>query len=190
MTIQLIAGLGNPGAKYDKTRHNAGFWFVDELARRYNASFNLEKRFSGEVCRIVVKNQTIWLIKPTTFMNLSGLAVRQLADFYRIPVEQVLIAHDELDLNAGIVRLKHSGGHGGHNGLRDLHAHMTKDYWRLRLGIGHPGDKNKVHDYVLSAPSLNDSIAITNAIDAAADCIELITTGDMQNAMQQLHSRT
>lgn len=186
--IQLIVGLGNPGRQYDKTRHNAGFWFVDELARRYSSNFRLESRFSGEVCKANIEGHTVWLLKPTTFMNNSGLATRQLASFYKIPVENIVIVHDELDLSAGIVRLKFSGGHGGHNGLRDLHAHMTKDYWRLRLGIGHPGDRNKVVDYVLSRPSKDDDIEISRGIDRAADCIKMMLEGDMQKAMNQLHT--
>ncbi len=187
--IRLIAGLGNPGSQYDKTRHNAGFWFVDELARRYSGQFSAEKRFSGDVCKLQVGTNTVWLIKPTTFMNRSGLAVRQLADFYRIPVEQILVAHDELDIPAGELRLKQAGGHGGHNGLRDCHVHLSANYWRLRLGVGHPGDKSKVVDYVLSRPSAEDEIVIMRAIDDAADQIELILQGEMQKAMQALHSR-
>ena len=189
MPIRLIVGLGNPGSQYDKTRHNAGFWFVDELARRYSGKFAAEKRFSGEACKLQAGSQTVWLLKPTTFMNRSGLAVSQLANFYQIPVEQILVAHDELDIPAGDVRLKQAGGHGGHNGLRDIHAHMTANYWRLRLGIGHPGDRNKVVDYVLSRPSVDDEIMITRAIDTAADQIGLILSGEMQQAMQKLHSR-
>ena len=187
--IQLIVGLGNPGRKYDKTRHNAGFWFVDELARRYSASFKLESRFSGEVSKANIEGHTVWLLKPTTFMNKSGLAARQLASFYKIPVENILIAHDELDLSPGTVRLKLSGGHGGHNGLRDLHAHLSKEYWRLRIGVGHPGDRNKVVDYVLSQTSKNDAIEISRAIDRATDCIQLILAGEMQKAMNQLHTK-
>lgn len=187
--ISLIAGLGNPGSKYDKTRHNAGFWFVDELARRYSGHFSTEKRFSGEVCKIHIGAASVWLIKPTTFMNRSGLAVRQLADFYRIPVEQILVAHDELDIDAGALRLKQGGGHGGHNGLRDIHAHMGKEYWRLRVGIGHPGDRNKVVDYVLSRPSAEDETLVMRALDNAADQIEQIVQGEMQKAMQVLHTR-
>ena len=187
--IRLIVGLGNPGSQYDKTRHNAGFWFVDELARRYSGRLASEKRFSGEACKLQVGNHTVWLLKPMTFMNRSGLAVSQLANFYQIPVEQILVAHDELDIPAGDVRLKQAGGHGGHNGLRDIHAHMTANYWRLRLGIGHPGDRNQVVDYVLSRPSVDDEIMITRAIDTAADQIGLILSGEMQQAMQKLHSR-
>jgi PTH1 family peptidyl-tRNA hydrolase len=187
--IRLIAGLGNPGSQYDKTRHNAGFWFVDELARRYSGQFSSEKRFSGDVCKLQVGSHAVWLIKPMTFMNRSGLAVRQLADFYRIPVEQILVVHDELDIPAGDVRLKQGGGHGGHNGLRDCHAHLGADYWRLRLGIGHPGDRNKVVDYVLSRPSQDDEIVIMRAIDTAAEQIGLILQGETQKAMQALHTR-
>ncbi|MDD5393770.1 MAG: aminoacyl-tRNA hydrolase [Thiothrix sp.] len=187
--IRLIAGLGNPGSQYDKTRHNAGFWFVDELARRFSGKFAAEKRFSGDVCKLQVGSQTVWLIKPMTFMNRSGLAVRQLSNFYQIPVEQILVAHDELDIPVGDARLKQAGGHGGHNGLRDLHAHLGANYWRLRLGVGHPGDRTQVVDYVLSRPSVDDEILIARAIDQAADQIELILQGEMQKAMNALHTR-
>lgn len=187
--IRLIVGLGNPGAQYDKTRHNAGFWFVDELANRYAGRFAAEKRFSGEVCKLQVDSHSVWLLKPTTFMNRSGLAVRCLADFYQIAVGQVLVAHDELDIAAGDLRLKQAGGHGGHNGLRDIHAHMGADYWRLRLGVGHPGDRNKVVDYVLSRPSAEDEAVIQRAIGVAADHIGLVLSGEMQKAMQALHTR-
>ena len=188
-SIRLIAGLGNPGGQYDKTRHNAGFWFVDELAKRYSGAFAAEKRFSGEVCKITLGAYNVWLIKPQTYMNRSGLAVQQLAHFYQIPVEQILVAHDELDIPAGDIRLKQAGGHGGHNGLRDLHAHFGANYWRLRIGIGHPGDRNKVVDYVLSRPSLEDDIVIRRAIDVGCDNSELIVKGEMQKAMQALHTR-
>ena len=188
--IRLIAGLGNPGSQYDKTRHNAGFWFVDELARRYSGKFAAEKRFSADICKLQVGSQTVWLIKPQTFMNRSGIAVQQLAHFYQIPVEQILVAHDELDIAPGDVRLKQAGGHGGHNGLRDLHAHLSANYWRLRLGIGHPGDRNKVVDYVLSRPSQDDEIVIMRAIDQADDQIGLILQGEMAKAMQALHTRS
>lgn len=187
--IQLIVGLGNPGRQYDKTRHNAGFWFVNELARRYSASFKLESRFSGEVSKAIIEGHTVWLLKPTTFMNKSGLAARQLASFYKIPVENILVVHDELDLSPGVMRLKLSGGHGGHNGLRDLHAHITKEYWRLRVGVGHPGDRNKVVNYVLSPATKEDAVNILQGIDRAADCIQLILEGELQRAMNQLHTK-
>ncbi|HHL18434.1 MAG TPA: aminoacyl-tRNA hydrolase [Thiothrix sp.] len=186
--IQLIVGLGNPGQKYTNTRHNAGFWFVDALARRTNVSFKSEAKFSGEVCKLQLKGQAFWLLKPTTFMNRSGLAVKQLSSFYKIPVEHILVVHDELDLNPGTVRLKSAGGHGGHNGLRDIHAHMGKTYQRLRIGIGHPGDRSKVVDFVLGNPSLDDSIDIERGIDAAIDIIDLVVIGELQKAMHRLHS--
>lgn len=186
--IQLIVGLGNPGQKYTKTRHNAGFWFVDALASHANVIFRSESKFSGEVCKIPFDNQAVWLLKPTTFMNRSGLAVKQLSSFYKIPIENILIVHDELDLNSGTARLKSAGGHGGHNGLRDIHAHMGKTYQRLRIGIGHPGDRRQVVDYVLGNPSLNDSIDIERSIDAAIDVIDLVIIGEMQKAMHRLHS--
>jgi PTH1 family peptidyl-tRNA hydrolase len=188
-SIRLIAGLGNPGSQYDQTRHNAGFWFVDELAKQYNGKFATEKRFSGEVAKIQIGTNTVWLLKPMTFMNRSGLAVQQLASFYQIPVEEILIAHDELDIAPGEIRLKQAGGHGGHNGLRDIHAHLTANYWRLRIGIGHPGDRNKVVDYVLSRPSAIDGVEIQYAIELGCKQIELIVQGEAQKAMQALHTR-
>lgn len=187
--IRLIAGLGNPGSNYDKTRHNAGFWFIEELASRYGGQFAPEKRFSGEACRIQIQGEAIWLLKPMLFMNRSGLSVRQLADFYRIPVTQLLVAHDELDLVVGDIRLKQGGGHGGHNGLRDIHAHLSADYWRLRIGIGHPGDRNLVTNYVLAPPSKADESLIMQAIDRAADQVGMWIQGDLQKAMNELHRK-
>lgn len=187
--IKLIAGLGNPGAKYDGTRHNAGFWLLDEIARRYNGIFKTESRFSGECCKVDIAANAVWLLKPSTFMNRSGLSVKQLSSFFKIPPSEILIAHDELDILPGVVRLKSGGGHGGHNGLRDLHAQIGKEYWRLRLGIGHPGDAKKVADYVLSRPSASDEIEIRRGIDLAADEIEGIVLGDMQKVMNRLHTK-
>ena len=187
--IKLITGLGNPGSKYDKTRHNAGFWFVDELARRYNGIFKVESRFSGECCKVTIAGTTVWLLKPSTFMNRSGLSVKQLSSFFKISPNEILIAHDELDILPGVVRLKHSGGHGGHNGLRDLHAQIGKEYWRLRLGVGHPGSAKDVADYVLSRPSASDEVEIRRTIDASADEIERIVSGDMQKVMNTLHTK-
>jgi len=186
--IQLIIGLGNPGDKYSKTRHNAGFWFIDALADKYGASFKTETKFSGELAKANIGGQAVWLLKPSTFMNRSGLAAHQITQFYKIPTENILVAYDELDLPAGIVRLKKSGGHGGHNGLRDMHAQITKEYLRLRLGIGHPGDSKKVADYVLSRPNQNDEIAIVNAIDRSLEVIPQIIAGDNQKAMNSLHT--
>ena len=188
MAISLIIGLGNPGDKYSKTRHNAGFWFIDELASRYGASFKAESKFSGEVAKASIEGQSVWLLKPSTFMNRSGLAAHQISSFYKIPVGEVLVAYDELDLPAGTVRLKKSGGHGGHNGLRDLHTQISKEYMRLRFGIGHPGDRNKVADYVLSRPNQNDEIEISNAIDRALDVMDKIISSDNDKAMNILHT--
>ena len=187
--IRLIVGLGNPGSKYDATRHNAGFWFVDEIARQQGVLFRSESKFYGEVCRVTIDAQDVWLLKPTTFMNRSGQSTAAIAKFYKIPVDEILVAHDELDIPAGDARWKLSGGHGGHNGLRDIIAHLGKDYWRLRLGVDHPGDRNKVVDYVLSAPSRDDSIEITNAIASAIDSLAFLVKGDGQKAMNQLHSK-
>ena len=186
--IQLIIGLGNPGDKYSKTRHNAGFWFIDALAEKYGTSFKSETKFSGEVAKANIDGQVVWLLKPSTFMNRSGLSAHQITQFYKIPTENILVAYDELDLPVGTARLKQSGGHGGHNGLRDLHAQITKDYLRLRLGIGHPGDSKKVADYVLSKPNQNDEISIINAIDRSLEVISEVISGDIQKAMNSLHT--
>ena len=192
MSITLIIGLGNPGDKYAKTRHNVGFWFIDELANHYGASFKAETKFSGEVAKVNIEglsgNHSVWLLKPSTFMNRSGLAAHQISSFYKIPVDQVLVAYDELDLPVGTVRLKVGGGHGGHNGLRDLHAQISKEYTRLRFGIGHPGDSRKVADYVLSRPSQDDEISIQNAIDKSIAEIDKIISGDTQKVMNTLHT--
>lgn len=188
-TIRLITGLGNPGSKYDKTRHNAGFWFVDELAKRFNGRLLPEKRFSGEACKVEIAGHTVWLLKPMLFMNRSGLSVQQLSGFFRIPAEEILIAHDELDIAPGVMRLKKGGGHGGHNGLRDIHAQIGKEYWRLRIGIGHPGDSRLVTNYVLGAPSRSDEELIMNGIYDAADQVERIVSGETQKAMNDLHRR-
>ncbi|MEE9351440.1 MAG: aminoacyl-tRNA hydrolase [Thiotrichaceae bacterium] len=186
--VQLIVGLGNPGAKYSKTRHNAGFWFVEALANTVSASFRVENKFSGEACKIDIAGGSVWLLKPTTFMNRSGLSVKQISSFYKIPVNSILVVHDELDLPPGTARLKEGGGHGGHNGLRDIHAHLGKEYKRLRLGVGHPGDRNKVVDYVLSQVNTGDEIEIRNSIDNALDVIDWVVGGDLQKAMNRLHS--
>ncbi len=187
--IKLIVGLGNPGQQYSKTRHNAGFWFIDALADKYDSSFKAETKFSGEVAKSNINGHSVWLLKPSTFMNRSGLAVHQLSKFYKISAEEVLVAYDELDLPVGTIRLKQAGGHGGHNGLRDLHAQISKDYLRFRFGIGHPGDRTKVADYVLSRASHDDEIEINNAIDRALDVIDKVVCGDTQKAMNTLHTK-
>ena len=188
--LKLIVGLGNPGPEYTKTRHNAGFWFVEELAAANGAQFRAEKKFHGEVAKIHVAGRDIWLLKPQTFMNRSGQAIKSLASFYRIEAENILVAHDELDLDVGVIKLKMGGGHGGHNGLRDTIAHLsTKDFFRLRIGIGHPGDRNQVVDYVLHRPSQDERIGIDNSISDAQAVMPLLAEGAMEKAMHQLHSK-
>ncbi|RFA31300.1 aminoacyl-tRNA hydrolase [Alkalilimnicola ehrlichii] len=187
--IALIVGLGNPGDRYTQTRHNAGFWFVEELARRYGGSFRSEAKFQGETARIVVGGQDCHLLKPMTFMNRSGASVAALARFYRIPPEQILIAHDEIDLPPGQVKMKLSGGHGGHNGLRDIIQVLgSRDFWRLRIGVGHPGQKEQVVGYVLGRASAAEQPLIDTCNDLAADQAERLLAGDFERAMQTLHS--
>ena len=188
--LKVIVGLGNPGSKYSETRHNAGFWFVDEVARKYSATFRQEKKFHGEVAKISLAGKDIWLLKPDTFMNGSGLSVKSLLSFYRITAEQLLVAHDEIDLPPGTTKLKLSGGHGGHNGLRDIISQLgSKDFHRLRIGVGHPGSKDQVVDYVLHNASRDDRISIDNDIDAAVSIVPDLATGALEQAMQTLHSK-
>lgn len=187
--IRLIAGLGNPGPEYDQTRHNAGFWFVDELARRHGGQFRREGKFAGEVCRLHLGGQDVWLLKPQTYMNRSGQSLKLMTTFYKIDLGEVLVAHDEIDLPPGTTRLKRGGGHGGHNGLRDIMARLGKDFWRLRIGVGHPGSKEQVVDYVLGRPGRDEDMLIRQDIDAAADLIDRIVGGEIQKAMNQLHAR-
>ncbi|WP_018149832.1 aminoacyl-tRNA hydrolase [Leeia oryzae] len=190
MPIKLIAGLGNPGREYEDTRHNAGFWWVDQLARRASGQFRLEGKFFGEVCRVRLDGEEVWLQKPMTYMNKSGQAVGALAKFYKIQPEEVLIVHDELDLAPGTAKLKQGGGHGGHNGLKDIIAHLgTPNFWRLRLGIGHPGDRAQVVNFVLKAPTLNEQIEIDKSMDAAAAVVTEIVAGNMSAAMLKLHTK-
>ncbi len=187
-SVSLIVGLGNPGAEYEKTRHNAGFWFVDELARQQHGNFRAEKKFHGDIAKITLAGNDIWLLKPQTFMNLSGQAVQALAHFYKIKPEQILVVHDELDLPVETIRLKKGGGHGGHNGLRDIAAKIGNNFLRLRIGIGHPGDKNKVSNHVLKKASLDDQISIERNIERAIKVLPLVVEGELQKAMNELHS--
>jgi len=188
--IRLIAGLGNPGAGYERTRHNAGFWFLDEVARHHGGVFRRDASYQGETCRLSIGGHPLWLLKPMTFMNRSGISVAALARFFKIDTAALLIAHDELDLAPGTVRLKRSGGHGGHNGLRDIHARLgSGDYRRIRIGIGHPGHAREVVDYVLQRPSDQDRQLIEAAIDAAVEALPAIVAGDYSSAMNTLHAR-
>jgi len=187
--IELIAGLGNPGSKYESTRHNVGFWFLDELARANSCALHQESKFQGEVGKFTQGGHTIWLIKPMTYMNLSGQAVSALANYYKIAVENILVVHDELDLPPGTVRLKQGGGHGGHNGLRDMIGNFnSNNFMRLRIGIGHPGSSKDVTNYVLGSPSSADSKLIKDVIDEAMAVLPLIIQGEFQKAMHQLHT--
>lgn len=188
--IRLIVGLGNPGPKYSETRHNAGFWFVEDLANQYRCRFLPEKKFHGEVARINLEGNDIWLLKPETYMNRSGLSVVSLASFYKIAPENILVAHDEIDLKAGTARLKSGGGHGGHNGLRDIISHLgTKDFQRLRIGVDHPGSKDMVVDYVLKRPDAKDRQAIEDSISDALRVMPKVAAGEWEKAMHQLHTQ-
>ena len=186
--IKLVVGLGNPGAEYEKTRHNAGFWFVDALAERQFLTFQNEAKFFGGHCRSVGL-KPISILRPNTFMNLSGKSVAACALFYKYAVDEVLVVHDELDLDPGVVRLKQGGGHGGHNGLRDIIAHFGKDFFRMRIGVGHPGHASKVLSWVLSRASGPDEISIHSAIERALDEMNNITNDQLQVAMTTLHTK-
>lgn len=187
--IRLVVGLGNPGADYVSTRHNSGFHFVDELARRFGGEFKAEKKFHGEVARIDIAGQDVRLLKPSTFYNRSGQAVQGAVSFLKLTPEEVLVAHDEIDLPPATLRLKKGGGHGGNNGLRDIIPHIGADFLRLRIGIGHPGDARKVADYVLKRPSKDEAPMLARAIDDAADGFELLLKEGLQKAQTKLHSR-
>ena len=187
--LTIIAGLGNPEERYERTLHNAGFWFVDELARRHAGQFRYEKRFDAEICKIDIAGDEVWLIKPQSYMNLSGGPVRAMLDYYRLSAGQLLVAHDEIDLQPGTVKLKKGGGHGGHNGLRDLIRHCGADFMRLRLGVGHPGDRDKVTGYVLKRASGDVEAAILKNVDEAADVIPLLVQDGLNAAMKKLHTK-
>lgn len=189
--LQCVVGLGNPGPKYADTRHNAGFWFVDALARQHGVVMRAENKFSGEVGRIRSAAGDCWLLKPMTYMNHSGRAVAALCNFYRIDPAGLLVVYDELDLAPGMMRLKTGGGHGGHNGMRDIVAALsTREFHRLRMGIGHPGHKEAVVGYVLSRPGKMEQAAIDNGIAESLRSWSLIQSGDMQKAMNDLHTAT
>jgi peptidyl-tRNA hydrolase, PTH1 family len=189
LPLRIIVGLGNPGPEHQVTRHNAGFWFVDLLARRHGGEFRDYRKYSGETAKISIGGTDLVLLKPTTYMNRSGLSVRQLSEFFKIPPEDILVAHDELDLPVGSVRLKQGGGPGGHNGLRDTIAHIGETFWRLRFGISHPGNKADVIDYVLTRAPRAEEDLILDAISTAADCMPLLLEQGAERAMTRLHSR-
>jgi PTH1 family peptidyl-tRNA hydrolase len=189
--IQLIVGLGNPGAEYEHTRHNAGAWFVARLADDANTSFRLEKKFHGALATLDVSHKPLYLLQPTTFMNHSGRSVSALASYYKITPSAILVAHDDLDLPSGTVRIKRGGGDGGHNGLRDVTSALhTPDYFRLRIGIGHPGHRDRVLSYVLSAASKHEQELIIESLVAAEAVLPLLVDGQIEQAMTRLHTKT
>ena len=190
MSIKLIVGLANPGAEYADTRHNAGAWYVDLLADRHNQSLKEESKFFGYTARLNISEEDVRLLVPTTFMNLSGKAVAAMANFYRIQPEEILVAHDELDLPPGVAKFKLGGGHGGHNGLKDIISKLGNNpgFHRLRVGIGHPGDKNKVVGFVLGKPPVSEQKLIDDAIDEAARCTDVWLKEGLTKATNRLHS--
>ncbi|MDN5863827.1 MAG: aminoacyl-tRNA hydrolase [Gammaproteobacteria bacterium] len=187
--LRLIAGLGNPGPEYASTRHNLGFRFLDALAAESGEAFRANNRAHGELARIAFEGQPLLLLKPDTFVNRSGLAVRATLDYFKHSIDELLVVHDDLDLPPGIVRAKRGGGHGGHNGLRDLVRHIGPDFARLRFGIGHPGERASVIDYVLSPPTASEESTIADALAAARAELGHIVSGDFEAAMRVLHKR-
>lgn len=187
--IRALVALGNPGADHARDRHNAGFWLADRLADRWGLNFSAEKKFKGDLARANRAGETLWLLKPMTFMNASGQAIQPLLAFHKIEPSEVLVVHDELDLPPGVARLKEGGGHGGHNGLRDTHRVIGAGYRRLRIGIGHPGHASRVLSHVLGSPSADERSAIESAIEAGADAVETILEFGWNRGAQQLNSR-
>lgn len=187
--IRLLVGLGNPGPDYAGTRHNAGFWWLDAVARQLKTNLQMDKAYQGLVARTTFQGRPLWLLQPQTFMNLSGHSVAALARFFKIEPQDILVAHDELDIAPGEAKLKLGGSHAGHNGLRDIHAQLgTDQYWRLRIGVGHPGNKAEVIHWVLKKPSPDHRIAIEQAIDRAAGALLSLLTGDMEQATRLIHT--
>lgn len=188
--IKLFAGLGNPGAQYEQSRHNAGFWWVDQAADALGVALAQKAAFHGRVAQARLAGHNVWLLQPQTFMNRSGLSVAAVARFYKIAPEEILVIHDELDLPPGTARLKHGGGHAGHNGLRDIHAQLgSADYWRLRLGIGHPGHRQDVIGWVLGRPQADDFDAIAQVIEESVKYLQPLAAGQVDRATQGIHTR-
>jgi PTH1 family peptidyl-tRNA hydrolase len=187
--IKLFVGLGNPGPEYEGTRHNAGFWWVDALAAELKLTLTMDRSYFGLTARTNVEGNAVWLLEPQTFMNLSGKSVAALARFFKINPQEILVVHDELDIAAGEAKLKLGGSHAGHNGLRDIHTQLGTDaYWRLRLGIGHPGDKAEVVNWVLKKPSADNRIAIAQCIDRTLKALPALLSADMEKATMLIHT--
>jgi PTH1 family peptidyl-tRNA hydrolase len=187
--LRIIAGLGNPEERYARTLHNAGFWFVDAVAAAKHGGFRFEKRFDADVCRVTLAGGEVWLVKPQGYMNLSGGPIRAILDYYRLSAEHLLVAHDEIDLPPGVVRLKKGGGPGGHNGIRDTIRHCGNDFMRLRLGVGHPGTRDEVTAYVLKQGPADVEAAVTKAIAEAIEVLPLLAERGLGIAMNRLHTR-
>jgi len=188
-TLRMIAGLGNPEDKYQRTLHNAGFWFVDTLARKYSGNFKFEKKFDAECCKVDIQGAEVWLVKPQNYMNQSGGPVRAALDYYRVGPKQLLVAHDEIDLPPGTVRLKQGGGHGGHNGIRDIIQHCGADFLRVRIGIGHPGEKHQVTGYVLKRASSDTEAVVEKSMDEAVGVLPILLDDGVNAAMKKLHTK-
>lgn len=187
--LRVIAGLGNPEDNHARTLHNAGFWFVDAVARKYGGAFRYEKRFDADICRVNIRGDDVWLVKPQSYMNLSGGPVKGMLDYYRLRPEHLLVAHDEIDLSPGTVRFKRGGGHGGHNGIRDVIRHCGADFMRLRIGVGHPGDKDEVTAYVLKRASGDVEAAVESNIAEALEVLPVLVEDGLNAAMKILHTR-
>ena len=187
--LSIIAGLGNPEERYSRTLHNAGFWFVDAVAAAERGAFRFEKRFDAEVCRVTLAGGELWLVKPQSYMNLSGGPIRAILDYYRLSAESLLVAHDEIDLPPGVVRLKKGGGPGGHNGVRDTIRHCGNEFMRLRIGVGHPGTRDEVTGYVLKQGPADVETAVTTAIADAVKVLPLLAERGLGIAMNRLHTR-
>jgi len=188
--IRLLVGLGNPGPEYEATRHNAGFWWLDAAARKLGVTLAPQRSYFGLAAKASTPQGPVWLLQPMTYMNLSGKSVASLARFFKLPPQEILVAHDELDLLPGQVKIKFGGGHAGHNGLRDIHAQLgSADYWRLRLGIGHPGVKAEVVDYVLRKPAPEQRELIEQTVARSVDALDLLLAGDMERAMMKVHAK-
>jgi len=187
-SLSLIAGLGNPGKRYERTLHNAGFWCIDDIAARHNAIFSYSKKFDAEICQISIAKHDIWLLKPQSFMNMSGGPIKSALDYYRISPEKMLVIHDEIDLSPGVAKLKVGGGHGGHNGLRDIFNHCDRNFMRIRIGIGHPGHKDEVINYVLRDVTQKLEISINESVKDVQEIITVILEQGIESAMKKLHT--